>query len=233
MNIFVYSDESGVFDKVHNDYYVFGGLIIIGNESKDDWIHKYAKVENTIRKIEEIPVPTEIKSTSVSNKSKGKIFRSLNNCHKFGCVIYEKEVLSDIWDDKKDKQRYLDYAYKIGVKRAFENLIKNRIINPDEVERLYFDIDEHTTATNGKYELEESLRQEFKRGTYNANFSVYFPPIFTKLKVCQVDFCNSAAPNKKLVRASDFIANRIYYLVCTNQWEKLKEIPNLHITKQP
>ena len=27
MNIYVYSDESGVFDKEHKDYFVFGGLM--------------------------------------------------------------------------------------------------------------------------------------------------------------------------------------------------------------
>ena len=27
MNIFVYADESGVFDRIHNDVFVFGGLI--------------------------------------------------------------------------------------------------------------------------------------------------------------------------------------------------------------
>ena len=30
MNIYIYSDESGVFDKEHNDYFVFGGLILLG-----------------------------------------------------------------------------------------------------------------------------------------------------------------------------------------------------------
>ena len=28
MEIYVYSDESGVFDKVHNELFVFGGLIL-------------------------------------------------------------------------------------------------------------------------------------------------------------------------------------------------------------
>lgn len=61
-----------------------------------------------------------------------KLFRSLNNCYKFGVIVLE------------------------------------------EIERIYFYIDEHTTATNGKYELKEGLEQEFKYGTYNLNFSVYF-----------------------------------------------------------
>ena len=55
---------------------------------------------------------------------KGKLFRSLNGCYKFGVIIREKQVLERIYKSKKDKQRYLDYAYKIAVKRAFENLIK-------------------------------------------------------------------------------------------------------------
>lgn len=34
MNIYVYSDESGVFDKEHNEYFVFGGLILLEQETK-------------------------------------------------------------------------------------------------------------------------------------------------------------------------------------------------------
>lgn len=32
MSIFVYADESGVFDREHNDVFVFGGLIFLGRE---------------------------------------------------------------------------------------------------------------------------------------------------------------------------------------------------------
>lgn len=34
MNIYIYSDESGVFDKEHNDYFVFGGLIFWEQKTK-------------------------------------------------------------------------------------------------------------------------------------------------------------------------------------------------------
>ena len=154
-------------------------------------------------------------------------------CYKFGCVIDERRVLENIWRGKKDKQRYLDYAYKIGVKRAFERMIGDGIIVPDEIEDLYFDIDEHTTATNGKYELKEVLEQEFRWGTYNMDYSHYFPPIFPNLKKCSVDFSDSAAPNKKLIRASDFVANRLHHLVECDNWEKIRQIPRFYITKQP
>ena len=37
MNLYVYSDESGVFDCEHNDYFVFGGVILIGQELNEEW----------------------------------------------------------------------------------------------------------------------------------------------------------------------------------------------------
>lgn len=37
MDLFIYSDESGVFDKIHNEIFVYGGLIFLGKEEKDDY----------------------------------------------------------------------------------------------------------------------------------------------------------------------------------------------------
>lgn len=233
MNIYIYSDESGVFDHVHNEYFVFAGLIIVGEESKTEWSHKYANVENTIRKIISKDKSFEIKATTISNANKDKIFRSLNHCYKFACVVEENRVNNNIWNSKKDKQRYLDYVYKISVKRALEQLINNGVFVPKDVERLYFFVDEHSTATNGKYELRESLEQEFKNGTYNTNYSLFFPPIFPDIKEVQLEFCDSSAPSKRLVRAADIIANKIYYLTTTNRRDKFDTIQNITITIQP
>jgi len=35
MRIFIYSDESGVFDKKHNDLFVYGGIILLSKEQRD------------------------------------------------------------------------------------------------------------------------------------------------------------------------------------------------------
>ena len=48
MNIFIYSDESGVFDKIHNEYFVFGGLILLGKDSKEEWERLYRNAEIAI-----------------------------------------------------------------------------------------------------------------------------------------------------------------------------------------
>lgn len=231
MNIYVYSDESGVFDKEHNDYFVFGGLILLGTEEKENWSRKYSSVEKVLRNNKGVAADYELKATQITNAEKGKLFRSLNGCYKFGVVIREKSVLDRIYQSKKDKQRYLDYAYKIAVKRAFESLIHDDTINPDEIERIYFYVDEHTTATNGRYELQEALEQEFKLGTYNYRYDTYYPPIFSKMKAVHLLFCNSAS--KLLVRAADIVANKIYFLARNEKSEDIRNIQNMHVIYLP
>ena len=81
MDIFIFSDESGVFDDVHNEYFVFGGLIILGKQSKEDWDRLYRNAEISIA--HKYNQNQELKASIVSNKDKGKLFRSLNGCHKF------------------------------------------------------------------------------------------------------------------------------------------------------
>lgn len=209
MNIYIYSDESGVFDYIHNRWYIFGGVILLSKKEKELAVRKYIHAEKVVRAKESLEKETEVKASKVSNKDKHSLFRSLNQVEKFGVVIDEKEILRSIFSDKKSRQRYLDFAYKIGIKRKFEHMISARKIDPDDVQNLYFFVDEHTTATNGRYELREALEQEFKHGTYNYNFSTFFPPIFPNLKSVTLTFCNSE--NVVLVRAADIVANNLYH----------------------
>ena len=231
MNLYVYSDESGVFDKEHNDYFVFGGIICVGTEEKELLSRRYASVEKVLRKNKGVSLEYELKATQVNNAEKGKLFRSLNKSYKFGVIIREQNVLDRIFKSKKDKQRYLDYAYKIAVKRAFEHLIQIGVINPNEIERLYFYVDEHTTATNGRYELEEALEQEFKLGTYNYNYAKYYEPIFKNMKDVSLEYCNSAS--KILVRAADIVANKIFYFAKNEKRKELKQLSNMHVIYLP
>lgn len=140
-------------------------------------------------------------------------------------------MLKQIFNSKKDKQRYLDYAYKIAVKRGFQHLIKQNLLLQSDVEHIFFYVDEHTTATNGLYELQEGLEQEFKHGTYNQNYMTYFPPIFSRLKSVKVSYCNSE--KNYLVRAADIIANKVYFLSASGQKDKLQSIDNLNLIYLP
>lgn len=231
MNIYVYSDESGVFDKIHNNYFVFGGLIMLGSADKEKWSRIYSRVEKVLRTNKGVDKDYELKATQVTNKEKANLFRSLNNCYKFAVVVEQSKLLDELFLSKKDKQKFLDYAYNIAVKDAIQNLINKKLVNPDEVERLYFYVDEHTTATNGIYELNDLLEQVYKRGNYNSDYSVYYEPIFKNIKEVNLEFCNSAS--KLLIRAADIVANRVYYLAKNEYKLKLSQINNFNLVYLP
>lgn len=209
MNIFVYSDESGVFDKVHNTTFVFGGLLFLSKDEKDVACRKYIHAEKVIRNSDEKYKTGEIKATTISSKEKRKLYRALNGFYKFGVIVDQTRVRESIMSNKKSKQRFLDYAFKIGVKRLLQQLISDGIIDPDAVENIYFFVDEHTTATNGVYELRETLEEEFKFGIHNLNFSTFYPPLFPKMQSVHLQYCNSESVT--LVRAADITANRLYH----------------------
>lgn len=230
MDIFVYSDESGVFDAVHNDWFVFGGIILLSKKDKDAAARRYLHAERIIRKRESFDRQAEVKATTVSNTNKGKLYRSLNHIEKFGVVVEEKQVIDNIWNNKKSKQRYLDYVYKIGIKRKFEMMIHSGILIPSEVQNIHFYVDEHTTATDGRYELQESLEQEFRFGTNNWNYSRFFPPIFQHLQSLEVRFCNSSTTT--LVRAADIVANKLYFRVQNDLLENRID-SNFLVTRLP
>ena len=50
MDIFVYSDESGVFDVKHNKYYVYSEVIFLNKNNKDVKNKKY-KIINATKKL--------------------------------------------------------------------------------------------------------------------------------------------------------------------------------------
>lgn len=221
MDLFIYSDESGVFDREHNEIYVFGGLIFLGKGEKDNYARKYLVAESTLRG-QKYSETEELKACKISNKEKGKLYRSMNGAIRFGVIINQRGVLERIFQSKKDKQRYLDYAYKIGVKKALQRLITDRRIVKNDIGTIHFYNDEHTTATNGKYELREALEQELKNGTYNLQYNRFFPPIFENMQGVDLHYCDS---NKvALVRAADIVANRIYYMSLNRNIEKLEGI---------
>ncbi len=140
-------------------------------------------------------------------------------------------IVNETFANKKTKQRYLDYVYKISLKRAFEHLIRQEIILPTQVEHINIFADEHTTATNGRYELREGLEQEFKIGTLNYKYNTFYEPIFTNLKTVDLSFCNSAS--KILIRAADIVANHIYYEAVHNENFQVIKREKMRITYFP
>ena len=228
MNIFVYSDESGVFDVDHNQIYVFAGVVYLSEKDRDIDNRKYITAEKAIYQKKRISKTEELKASLLSNDSKGKLRRSLNNTYKFAVIIKQDKVEKRIFASKYDKQRYLDYAYKIGLKRFCQELIKVGKIKPEDVENMYVYVDEHTTATNGRYELQDTLQKEFKYGMLKYEYNTFYKPIFPNMKTLRVKFCNSQTTT--LIRAADIIANNIFFKARNAQ---AVDIPNTVVTYMP
>ena len=174
MNLYIYSDESGVFDAKHNKYFVFGGLICMGNDERDLASRKYAHVE---RVMYENGKSGELKANNIGLQNKKKVYRSLKYLRRFAVIIDEKKVNPEIFKNKRHKQRYLDFAYKIVLKKCLQYLQEQAIIK-DHVSDIYIYCDEHTTSTDAVYELREALLSEFKNGTFNSNYDCFYQPIF-------------------------------------------------------
>lgn len=96
----------------------------------------------------------------------------------------------------------------MAVKTKLQEMISQGIIDPQEVESISFFVDEHSTATNGWYELRESLEKEFKIGMWNYGPMTFHKPLFPSVKSINLQYCNSAKTT--LVRAADIIANHIF-----------------------
>lgn len=215
MDIFVYSDESGVFDVKHNKCYVYGGVIFLNKNDKDVENRKYKNIEKSLRENNNYLKNKEIKACILTGKQKYKIMNATKKVIKFGVIINQKEIHPKIFEDKKNKQRYLDYAYKIGVKNCLKKLIAEKKILKEKVENIYIFVDEHSTTINGKYEFKEGLIQEFKSGTFNSSYEVYTKPIFKNLKHLEVKYCNSE--KTPMIRLADITSNYLYSGVLNNK----------------
>ncbi len=230
VNITVFSDESGVFDKKHNDFYVFAGLVFIDDESIKVSRKMYKKAESTVRCSSDISSDVEIKACNISNAAKGSLFRSLNNFEKFGIVIDQKELVDDIFRSKMTKQRYLDSAFTLAVREKLDVMIRRRIIDPSKVNSLKFCIDNHSNTGDKIYEFRETLEETFKEGIINKEAVYYRKPLFSNLQSVQIEYCDSK--KNVLIRASDIIANKLFFMAVNNDFTPLRN-RNFDVVTRP
>lgn len=228
MELHIYSDESGVFDKNHNNFFVFAGVIFSDPNNIKDSEKSYQNTENKIKKKLALNNNFELKATMLNFNQKRKLLRSIKNNFNFVVLINQEEIYDRIFIDKKTKQRYLDYAYKIGIKKALLNLAKNKVIDLNNVDYLKIFCDEHTTATNAIHDLQTSIFREFKIGIEKFEYNLITPPLLPNLKNVNVAYLNSKS--KILIRYADILANTTFniYRSTKNFYNK-----NIFVIKLP
>ena len=209
MDLYIYSDESGTFDVKHNEFFIFGGIIAFGDDQRQDYCRLFAHAETTLKESRpRYQKLGELKACFISNKDKGKLYRSLKSFYRFAVIIEQPKLRPEVFENRYHKQRYLDFAYKIVVKKYLSHLKDHHFI--DNVSHIHVHCDEHVTCTDGIYELRESLLNEFKNGVFNSNYETFFPPLFPGLHGVEVKFMDSKTT--LLIRASDIIANHFYHM---------------------
>lgn len=216
---YIYGDESGVFDRVHQQYFVYGGLLLPSDSVRDNFYRKYLAIEKEVRKnYLDKGSSFELKASSLMNKDRMRLFRSTNGLFRYAFIIHLRKLNDDIFISGKTKQQFRDFSYKLGIKRMLEYLLCNGT-SKKQIERLRVNFDNHSIASSGLYNLEKSIKKELKEGMTNPIHG-FFPPILPDIKGVSVKYRNSE--HDALIRASDIIANvsRRYYL--NGEIEKLR-----------
>lgn len=230
MALYIFSDESGVFDPIHHDFFVFGGLIFKDKCEMDNALRRYRAAEKTIRKKEKYKNMPELKASFIGNAEKRSLFNIGNPYARFGAVVNLKRLRS-FSTNKKDKQRYMDFAYKLAVKHALKEMLGYKEIDQNDASGIFFYVDEHATATNGRYDLEQSMFKEFFTGMYTNSFT-WIPPMLPGLTSLEVKYRDSTS--SPLVRCADIIANRLLFEVKNGTLRDFKaNNPNFYITFLP
>lgn len=228
MNLFIYSDESGIFSK-KMELFLFAGYIFLNKNEKDKYLNRFKNEEKNLKAKINF-VDEELKGSMLNVKQKAKLIKKMNGIYKFCSKININDVYLDIFNSKRTKQRYLDFAYKLGIKNVLKHLIEKNLINPNEIESIYIYQDQHTTTSDGFYELKSSLLQEFKEGIIDVKGN-YKKPIFHNLKRVEVKLCDSK--KNVLIRASDVLCNLIWNNFKHHNGIKNLLINNLYIIELP
>ena len=205
IDLYVYVDESGVFDKVHNDTFVYGGIIYTDLQKKTLAERRYRAVENRLRKSGKYREYPELKASILENKDKRNLFSSLSG-YRFAVVIRQKRLSDRVFSSMKNKGDYLNSAFRVSLRDAVTGLLRIGELNHDDEVRFHIEADERPTATNGNVSLADSVYQEFREGVFS--LGRHYPPILPN--TVSVEVRHRKSESATLVRAADIVVNRVY-----------------------
>ena len=123
-------------------------------------------------------------------------------CVQFGVIINQKQLHDPAFATKQTKQRYLDWALKMGIRRGIEKILRADPTQRTAINHVTVIVDEHSSSTDGRYNLSESIDEELRIGTFSPEYGTYHKPVFDQtLSPVKVD-----SSKVTLVRAADITA---------------------------
>ena len=123
-------------------------------------------------------------------------------------VVEISRLYDYVIENKKSICRYKDYILKRCIKNELELMITDGILSKNEDITISIYIDEQLTATNGYYDLRDSIKEELKHGIINFNYGISYPNVFDANVEVIIHYCDSST--NYMIQASDILANRIW-----------------------
>ena len=220
--IFFFFDDSGTLHKNEpSGFFIYAGYVFSSREDLETAKRKYIHANREIKKA--TGKTGELKAAVLDATHKRALFNSVRKFDSLSATVDIKRVYDYILADKKSICRYKDYVLKRIIKNKLQDLIRKRVLCREDDIDLFIYIDEQLTATNGYYDLRDSIKEELQHGIVNFNYGVIHPNIFSGNVNVYIEYCESR--NNYLIQASDIIANRIWTSYRVDN-PKLRDIPN-------
>lgn len=223
--IHLFIDDSGRLEN-NSNYFIYAGHCFIGDDAKNKAKGRYKKLVLKIKEVKEFDF--ELKASNLTDfNDRYSLFKILKFELSFSVAIKISNLKSYILADKKSRQRFKDYALRRIVKKLFQSLIDQGLVDPEQEIELHVNIDQQGFATNGLYGLGDGIFEELHEGIHNFNYGTFYPPILTGDFNVLTRSCVSE--NDYLIQAADILANRIWNSYVQNN-VSLRTIPkHIHL----
>lgn len=205
--VIFFFDDSGVLHKNEpSGYFIYAGYVFTDRSVLDVAKRKYISANKKLKKA--LNRSDELKAANLEAKHKRALFNSVREYDSVDVVVDISRVYDYILEDKKSICRYKDYVLKRCVKNKLKRLVADGTISKSEDITISIYIDEQLTATNGYYDLRDSIREELKYGIPNFDYGIRHPHLFDANVTVNIHYCDSS--KNYMIQASDILANRIW-----------------------
>lgn len=205
--VIFFFDDSGVLTKKETSgYFVYAGYVFTSRNTLNIARRKYIHANKALKKA--LGRNDELKAASLTTNHKRALFNAVREYESVSVTVDISQVYNHILAEKKSICRYKDYALKRCIKNKLKALIADGIISKTEKIKLHIYIDEQLTATNGYYDLKDSIKEELQYGIINFDYGVKHQNLFDSNVEVVIQYCDSR--ENYMIQASDILANRIW-----------------------
>lgn len=227
--VIFFFDDSGVLHKNEaSGYFVYAGYVFADRENLNSARHKYVNANKKLKKA--LKRNDELKAATLEVKQKRSLYNSVKEYDSVAVVVDISRLYDYVLADKKSICRYKDYILKRCIKSKLKKMVTDGVLSKDEDITISIYIDEQLTATNGYYDLRDSIKEELQHGILNFDYGVRHPHVFEANVEVIIHYCDSSA--NYMIQASDILANRIWTSYRTNN-QKLRAKVNQTILTFP